>query len=68
MENIVGKCQCGCRNGKSTIDQIRSMRQILEKTSEKGISMFHLLIGFNASYDTIGRNKLFKTLKEFKIP
>ena len=44
------------------------MRRILEKTLEKGISMFHLLIGFNTSYNTIGRNKLFKALKEFKIP
>jgi sorting nexin-29 len=68
MENIVGKCQCGCRNGKSTTDQIQSMRQILEKTSEKGIGMFHLLIGFNTSCDITGRNKLFKALKEFKIP
>jgi len=68
MENTVGKYKCGRRNGKSTIDQIQSMRQILEKTSEKGISMFHLLIIFNTSYDTIGRKKLFKALKEFKIP
>jgi len=68
MENIVGKYQCGFRNGKSTNDQIQSMRKILEKTSEKGISTFYLLIGFNTSYDTIGRNKLFKALKEFKIP
>jgi sorting nexin-29 len=68
MENIVGKYQCGFRNGKSTTDQIQSMRKILEKTSEKGISLFYLFIGFNTSYDTIGRNKLFKALKEFKIP
>jgi sorting nexin-29 len=67
MENVVGKYQCGFRNGKSTTVQIQSMRQILEKTSEKGISMFHLLIGFNTAYDTTGRNKLFKALKEFMI-
>jgi sorting nexin-29 len=68
MENIVGKYQCRFRNGISTTDQIQSMRQILEKTSEKRISTFHLLIGFNTSYDTTGRNKLFKALQEFKIP
>jgi len=68
IENIGGKYKCGFRNGKSTIDQIQSMTQILEKTSEKRISMFHLLIGFNTSYDTTGRNKLFKALKEFKTP
>jgi sorting nexin-29 len=68
MENMIGKYQCGFRNGKSTTDKVQSMRQILEKTSEKGISKFHFLISFNTSYDTRGRNKLFKATKQFKIP
>jgi len=66
--NLRGKYQCVFRNGKSTTDQIQSMRQTLEKTSEIGISPFHMRIGFNTSYDTKRRNKLFKALKEFKIP
>jgi hypothetical protein len=44
------------------------MGQILEKTSEYGISMFHLFIDFRAPYDTKRRNKLLETLKEIKIP
>jgi sorting nexin-29 len=68
MENIVGKYQCGFRNGKSTTDQIQSMRQILEKTSEYGISTFHLFIEFRAAYDTVRRDKLLKALIELKIP
>jgi hypothetical protein len=31
MESIFDKCECGFRKGKSIIDQIQSMRQILEK-------------------------------------
>jgi sorting nexin-29 len=67
MENIVGKYQRGFRKGKSTIDQNQSIRQILEKTSEYGISMFHLFMNFKAAYDTIRRDKLFEALIEFKI-
>jgi sorting nexin-29 len=68
IENIVGKYQCGCRKGKSTIDQILSMRQILEKTSEYGISTFHLSIDFKAAYDTTRRDKLLEAVMELKIP
>jgi hypothetical protein len=67
MENIVGKYQYGFRKGKSTIDQIQSVRQILEKTSEYGISTFHLFIDFRAASDTVRRDKLLEALTEFKI-
>jgi hypothetical protein len=67
MESIVGKYQCGFRKGKSTINQIQSMTQILEKTSEYRISMFHLF-DFKVAYDTIRRDKLLEALTEFKIP
>ena len=50
------------RKGKS------SPWDILEKTSEYGISIFHLFTDFNGAYDTIRRNKLLEALKEFKIP
>jgi hypothetical protein len=53
VENIVGQYQCGLRKGKSKIDQIQSMQQILEKTSEYRISMFDLFVGFKAACDTI---------------
>ena len=44
------------------------MRQILEKTSEYGVSTFHLFIDFKAAYDTIRRDKLLEAIKEFKLP
>ena len=55
MENNVGKCQCRFGNGKSTIDQIQSIRQILKKTSEYGINMFRLFVDLKTAYDTIRR-------------
>jgi sorting nexin-29 len=44
------------------------MRQILENTSEYGLSTFHLFIDFKAAYDTVRRKRSHEALKEFKIP
>jgi sorting nexin-29 len=44
------------------------MGQILEKTSEYGVSTFYLFIDFKAAYDTIRRDKLLEAIKEFKLP
>ncbi|XP_054719192.1 uncharacterized protein LOC129228537 [Uloborus diversus] len=65
---VVGNYQCGFLEGKSTIDQIHSIRQILEKTKEYGIDTYHLFIDFKAAYDCINRNKLFEAMYEFGIP
>ena len=40
-EKEIGSYQCGLRAGKSTTDQIFSMRQILEKMWEKGVDIHH---------------------------
>jgi sorting nexin-29 len=34
MEEILGECQTGFGEGKGPIDQIRNLRQILERTKE----------------------------------
>ena len=65
MEKVVGNYyQCGFRKGKSTIDNILAMRQIMEKILEYGISTYQLYIDFKAAYDTIRRNKLLEALVE----
>jgi sorting nexin-29 len=64
----LGNYQCGFRKGKSTVDQIHSLRQILEKTREYNISTFHLFIDFKAAYDSVKRDKLLMAMEEFLIP
>lgn len=68
VTNIIGKYQCGFMDGKSTTDQLHSVRQILEKTKEYGIDTYHLFVDFKAAYDCINRKKLFEAMSEFGIP
>jgi sorting nexin-29 len=44
-----------------------TLRQILEKAKEYNVSTYHLFVEFKAAYDSIYRDKLFKTTKEFVI-
>jgi sorting nexin-29 len=62
---LVGNYQCGFRNGKSTSDQLHSMRQILEKMGEYGVSTFSFFVDFKAAYDSIDRSEILKAMEEF---
>jgi hypothetical protein len=55
--------QAGVQSGKSTIDQLFALRQILEKCNE-----FNLLIDFKAAYDTIIRNEVYVGMSELNFP
>jgi len=52
----------------STLDQIQTLRQILEKTLEFQIEIYHLFIDFKTAYDKVNRNQLYKAMLEFGIP
>ena len=67
-EKLIGNYQCGFRPGKSTTDQMFTLRQILQKTNEFNIDTHHLFIDFKAAYDTICREELFVAMSEFQIP
>ena len=65
---IIGNYQCGFRPGKSTTDQIFTLRRLLEKTLEFQIDTHHLFIDFKQAYDSIDRSSLFTTMTSFGIP
>jgi sorting nexin-29 len=68
LEKLVGNYLCGFRDGKTTSDQLHSMRQILEKMREYGVSTFNLFVDFKAAFDSDDRTELFKAMEEFQIP
>jgi sorting nexin-29 len=68
VEDVIGNYQSGFRQGRSTIDQIFTVRQILEKCNEFGIKAHHLFIDFKAAYDSINRFNLYIAMKELQIP
>ena len=58
----------GYRQERSTVDQIFTLRQILEKCSEHGKDTHHLFIDFKAAYDNIDRRRLYAAMEELNIP
>jgi len=67
-EGVIGEYQAGFRPGRSTSDQIFTIRQILEKCREFNISTYHLFIDFKAAYDSVDRNELFHVMADLGFP
>ena len=68
VAHLSGPYQCGFRPGKSTTDQIFTLRQILEKTLEKQIDTYHLFVDYKAAFDSPIREKLYEAMSELGIP
>jgi len=68
VETTIGDYQSGYRRERSAVDQIFTIRQILEKCSEHGRDTHHLFIDFKAAYDSITRQSLYAAMKEMNIP
>ena len=68
VKTLFGPYQCGFRPGKSTIDQIFTLRQILEKTHEKKIDTHHLFVDCKAAFDSPIRDHVFAAMSELGLP
>ena len=67
-EEFVGSYQAGFMMGRSTTDQIFTVRQILQKCREYQIPTHHLFIDFKAAYDSVDREELWKIMDENGFP
>jgi hypothetical protein len=52
-EKIVGRYQAGFRTGKSTVDQLFTVKNILEIFSEFNMDVLQIFIHFRQAYDNI---------------
>jgi sorting nexin-29 len=68
VQEILGDYQCGFRKGRSTTDQIFSLRMILEKSYEYNMDIHQLYIDHKQAYDSINRDQLIEIIKDFGIP
>jgi sorting nexin-29 len=68
IEAILGWYQTGFQEGKSTIDQIHALRQILERMKEQNITAFYLFVDFKSAFDSVIREQLHATMSEMGIP
>ncbi|XP_052563032.1 LOW QUALITY PROTEIN: uncharacterized protein LOC120414040 [Culex pipiens pallens] len=67
-EDFVGSYQAGFVVGRSTTDQIFTVRQILQKCREYQVPTHHLFIDFKAAYDSVDREELWKIMDENGFP
>lgn len=64
----IGEYQAGFRPNRSTVDQIFTLSQILEKRIERNIPTHILFIDFKKSYDCLSRNSIWNAMQEIGVP
>ena len=67
MESNLEDGQCGFRPGRSTTDQIFTLKQIFEKSWEYGKDLFACFVDHEKAYDRVPREKLWKVLQEYGV-
>lgn len=67
MKEIVGEYQCGFKPGKSTVDHVLTLRQLIEKHYEYNKPLNLLFIDFKQAYDSTKRKSLWKSMENFGI-
>jgi RNAse (barnase) inhibitor barstar len=65
---IIGEYQSGFMPGKSTVDQIHTIKQIVEKSHEFDIDVHLLFVDFKQAYDSVNRYRLWKAMTQLGIP
>ena len=60
--------QAGFRKGRGTRDQIANIRWIIEKAREFQKNIYFCFIDYAKASDCVDHNKLWKILKEMRIP
>jgi hypothetical protein len=67
-ETKLGEYQNGFRKGKSTMDAIHVISQIIEKSYEHDIELHILFIDFKQAFDNINRRSLVEQMQQMQIP
>ena len=68
MNQEIPDVQAEIRKGKGTRDQIANIHWIIEKAREFQKNIYFSFINYAKAFDSVDHNKLWKILKEMKIP
>jgi hypothetical protein len=64
----IGEYEGGFRIGRSTFDQIFTVKQILEKCWEQNIDVHNLLIAFETAHGTVWRKEIWSEMHKLGFP
>ena len=68
MNHELPDVQAGFREGRGTRDQIANICWIMEKAIEFQKNIYFCFIDYVKAFDSVDHNKLWKILKEMRIP
>jgi len=68
VEENLREYQCGFRKGRSTIEQLSVIGQIIEKKYEYRQNIWQLFIDLKKAYDSVHRESLYNIMDEVGIP
>ena len=67
-DEILGEEQAGFRAGRSTIDQIFTLRQMAERCTEYNQDLFTCYIDFKKAFDSVWRTGLWRVMRSLRYP
>ena len=68
MNHELPDVQAGFRKSRGTRDQIANIRWIMEKAREFQKNIYFFFTDYAKAFDCVDHNKLWKILKEMRIP
>lgn len=67
VEPQLAEGQCGFRPGRSTTDQIFTLRQVFEKAWEYNLDICACFVDLQKAYDRVPRDKLWGVMREYGV-
>ena len=68
MDNILRVHQAGFRQDRGCIDQIATLRIIVEQSMEFDSSLYMNFVDYEKAFDSLDRDTLWKLLRHYGIP